>query len=340
MAEEESKDRDHREFTIKLGNQDFVMRRELWDVDRLKLDPNNQRLGFLLRKKGVAANDAELHKLLWELDPVKELHQSIYQNGGLIEDPYVREDGTVVEGNCRTVALRELSKKYPKEKKFQKVFVRVLPGDVSDEQLMLLLGELHVAGRIEWKAFDQAEYVWKMNKVFGRNFDYLASHLRWSRSKLTQTIAAYEEARAYMSRTGDSDVRKYSYFEEFMKKRELRDRRESDPDFMIQFGTWMTDGRFRDARDVRELPAVLENKEALQKFIKADLKEARTVLYKENPALVSNLYSTVDMAAQELETVSLQEIGALQAGDQARLAKLQRLKAALDRIQEFAKIKL
>ena len=41
--------------------------------------------------------------------------------------------------------------------------------------------------------FDQAQYVYRMSKVFGKTYDYLASHLRWSRSKLSQKIAAFEE---------------------------------------------------------------------------------------------------------------------------------------------------
>jgi hypothetical protein len=223
-------------------------------------------LGYLLRthKKGLPATDAELHEMLWDIDQVKDLCQSIFQNGGLLEDPIVYGNGTVVEGNCRTVCLRQLCKKYPKDQRFQHVHVRVLPADVTEEQLMLLLGELHVAGKIEWRAFDQAEYVWKMNKVIGKNYDYLASHLRWSRSKLAQKIAAYEESKAYIERTGDPQgTNRFSHFEEFMKKKELREKREADPAFMSKFGDWVLAGKFPDAKDVRYLPEVLENEEAL-----------------------------------------------------------------------------
>jgi hypothetical protein len=171
-----------------LDGTTFTVTRELWKVADLKLDPKNQRLGYLLRthKKGMPATDKELHEMLWNMDSVKDLYQSIYQNGGLLEDPIIHNDGTVVEGNCRTVCLRQICKKYPEDKRFEKIYARVLPADVTEEQLMLLLGELHVAGKIEWRAYDQAEYVWKMSKLFGKSYDYLASHLRWSRSKLSQ----------------------------------------------------------------------------------------------------------------------------------------------------------
>lgn len=117
---------------------------------------------------------------------VRYVYRSVYQNGGLLEDPLVRQDGTVVEGNCRPVVLRQIRQKYPDDERFKKVFVRVLPPNVTEEQIRLLLGELHIAGKIEWSAYDQAEYVWKMNKLYGKTYDFLATHLRWSRSKLFQ----------------------------------------------------------------------------------------------------------------------------------------------------------
>ena len=321
-----------------LGGRTFTVQRELWSVADLKLDPNNQRLGYLLRthKKGVPATDAELHAMLWDIDQVKDLNQSIFQNGGLIEDPIIYDNGVVVEGNCRTVCLRELRKKYPTDSRFERIYVRVLPADVTEEQLMLLLGELHVAGKIEWRAFDQAEYVWKMNKLFGKNYDYLASHLRWSRSKLAQKIAAYEESRNYIERTGDPQgTSRFSHFEEFMKKKELRDRREADPRFIIQFGDWVRNGKFPDAKDVRLLPEVLENDDASKKFSKSGIREAQAVLYGKNPSLVSNLYSAVDEAASQLENASLAEITALKEGDDARLDKLRRLVQAVRNLESF-----
>jgi hypothetical protein len=328
---------------FRLGNADFEVTRELWPVDQLKLDPTNPRLGYTLRqhKKGPTASDKELHKILWDLDSVKALYQSVYQNGGLLEDPVVRPDGTVVEGNCRTVVLRQLRQKYPDDERFKELFVRVLPPNVTEEQISLLLGELHIAGKIEWSAFDQAEYVWKMNRVFGKTYDFLATHLRWSRSKLFQKIMAYEETKAYLERTGDPQGNKrFSHFEEFMKKKPLRDRREQDPGFMEYFGKWIQEGKLTDSRDVRELPAILENEEALKKFEKDGLKAARQVLQAADPSLTSNLYSAVDQAANELAAISLLELDDLEGGNEVKLEKLQKLAKALKRIEEKAGVEI
>lgn len=323
--------------TIRLGNQDFLLKREIRNVKDLKLDPKNQRISFKLRQKGLVATDHELHKLLWEMDSVKDLYQSIYQNGGLIEDPIVNSNNLVIEGNCRTVALRELNKKFPNEQRFSRLYVRVLPEGVTEEQLTLLLGELHIAGRIEWKAYEQAEYVWKMNKVYAKSYDFLAGHLRWSRSKLSQKIAAYEETKAYIERTGDPNgINRFSHFEEFMKKKALRDRGEKDPNFMLQFGDWIVKNKLPDSKDVRHLSQILDNYEAYQKFLTKGIKESIAVLYQADPSLVSNLYSTIDQAIAELQTISLQEIQTLKSGDQVRLDKLRKLKNALNDLEELS----
>ena len=271
---------------------------------------------------------------------MKALYQSVYQNGGLLEDPVVRVDGTVVEGNCRTVVLRQLTQKYSDDARFAKVFVRVLPADVTEEQISLLLGELHIAGKIEWRAYDQAEYVWRMNKLFGKTYDFLSTHLRWSRTKLAQKIGAYEETKAYLERTGDPQgINRFSHFEEFMRKKALRDRREKAPEFMDEFGNWVLNGKLPDSRDVRDLPGILENDEARDKLENEGIRAARSVLHSANPSIVSNLYSAIDQATSQLETISIQEITALQEGDKPKLEKLQRLGQALRRIETFSGVK-
>jgi hypothetical protein len=328
---------------FRLGNADFEVTRSVWSVDDLKLDPTNPRLGYTLRaqKKGPTASDKDLQKIIWELDSVKALYQSVLQNGGLLEDPVVRMDGTVVEGNCRTVVLRQIRQKYPNDERFKKVYVRVLPANVTEEQISLLLGELHIAGKIEWSAFDQAEYVWKMNKVFGKTYDFLATHLRWSRSKLYQKIMAYEETKAYLERTGDQlGNKRFSFFEEFMKKKPLRERREQDASFMEQFGKWIQDGKLTDSREVRDLPGILENEEAFKKFQADSLKAARQILQAADPSLTSNLYAAIDQATNELSTIALNEITDLEEGNDVKLEKLQKLAKALKRIEEKAKVEI
>ena len=205
----------------------------------------------------------------------------------------------------------------------------------------MLLGELHIAGRIEWRAFEQAEYVWKMNKVYGKTYDYLASHLRWSRSKLAQKIAAYEETKAYIEETGDPDgINRFSHFEEFMKKVELRQKRESDSSFMRTFRGWVKDNRFPDAKDVRDLPDILETPEARQAFENGGARVAKQVLHDNNPSLGSNLWATIDKASLELLSMPLLEIEDLKNAHESKIGKLKLLQAALRTVAQHANLSL
>ncbi len=327
--------------SIRLGNRDFALERKLMHVKGLKLDPGNPRLSYTLRAHGIIATDQDLHKILWKQDAVKDLSESILNNGGLIEDPIVHRDGVVIEGNCRTVALRELGKKYPEDKRFAKIFVKVLPDDVTDEQLMTLLGELHVAGKIRWGAYEEAEYVWKMQNIYNKTYDYLAAHLRWTRSKISQKISAFEETRNYIEETGDKQgINRFSHFEEFMKKKELRDKRDKDSTFMKEFRRWVFDGKLKDAKDVRDLPEILLNDAALARFKRGDMIGAKQVLYEANPSMVSSLYSIIDQATRELRTIPLSELEDLRSGATAKIQKLQDLYHAVQAVAKHSSLDL
>jgi hypothetical protein len=329
---------------IRLGDRDYVLERKQVPVTHLKLDPRNQRLSYQLnqlRKEGKAGTDSELHDLLWAMDPVKDLYQSILQNGGLIQDPIVKQDGLVAEGNCRTVALRELHKKFPKDERFSKLYVQILPPHFSEEQLVTLLGELHIAGKIEWRAFEQAEYVYKMHKQFGKTYDFLSSHLRWPRSKIFQKIAAYEETSVYLAETADPQgINRFSHFEEFMKKKELRDKRLSEPQFMKTFRQWVLNGKFPDAKDVRLLPDVLTNPRALKSLEQKDIIAAERILNESDPSRSSDFYWSIDQTTKQLKNTPLAELNDLKNGDGAKLLKLRALYNALEEVAKAAGVSL
>jgi hypothetical protein len=326
---------------IRLGNKDFRLERVKVPIDFLRLDPSNQRISYVLQKRGGSSTDSDLHAVLWEMDPVKQLYTSILQNGGLISDPIVKADGLVVEGNCRTVCLRQLKSRYPDDPRWRELYVQMLQDDATDEQITMLIGELHIAGKIEWRAFEQAEYVWKMNELFGKSIDYLASHLRRSRAQVVQKIAAYQETRLYIEETGDVDgINRFSHFEELMKKKELRELRENDSQFASSFRQWVRDGKFPDSRDVRQLPQILENETAFAAFQDGGLPAARKILSAHDPSLVSNFWATIDRATSELRTIPLVELEDLQKGAPSKVEKLRLLKKAIDTLVQHAQVEL
>jgi len=203
------------------------------------------------------------------------------------------------------------------------------------------LGELHIAGKIEWRAYEQAEYVWKMSKSFKKNDDFLASHLRWTRAKLAQKISAYEETKIYLSETSDPDgINRFSHFEEFFKIRDLRERARREPNFLREFRIWVFQGKFPDAKDVRVLPEVLEHREALKVLREKTIQEAEGILNRADLSRNSDLYFSVDQTTWQLRNMPLGEVKALGRHDEVRVSKLRELKRALDQVADTAGIDL
>lgn len=338
------KNDEKQKITVRLGNQDFTVERKRVPIDWLKLDPDNQRISYqlnLLRKEGKGYTDQEIHGLLWSMDAVKNLYQSVLQNGGLIEDPFVRNDGIVVEGNSRTVVMRELHKKFSGDERFANLYVRILPPNATDEQIITLLGEMHIAGKIEWQAYEKAEYIWKMTKEYAKTYDFLAAHLRMSRSKISQNLGAYEETKTYLSENNDPNgIRRFTHFEEFMKKRELRERRENNPKFIKDFRKWVAEGKFPDSRDVRKLPDILDNPKAFEAFKRNNTQAAEMVLNKEDPARSSDLYFSIEGTTRQLRNIPLAEIKELEAGNSTKVKKISELHDALKEVAAIAKLSL
>ena len=63
--------------------------------------------------------------------------------------------------------------------------------DLTEENVAVLLADMHVAGKIRWDAFEQAKHIYDLYKIYGKTYDWLGSHLRLSKSKITEMIEAY-----------------------------------------------------------------------------------------------------------------------------------------------------
>src|SRR5262249_6015189 len=118
-------------------------------LDDVVLDPTNPRVANTIaagQHDNDAAAQAALRELLWSDPDVQSLYRSIQSNRGLIERIIVRSNLVVAEGNCRTVVYRKLRENFPEDPTWRTIPARVLPDDVSDRQIAILLGELHVGG--------------------------------------------------------------------------------------------------------------------------------------------------------------------------------------------------
>jgi hypothetical protein len=326
---------------VTISGHEVLVSHEDYPVSKVKLDPDNPRLDYIVRSalKGDRS-DQKLHELLWSRDSVKELAKSIYQNGGLIVPIVMIKDGTVVEGNCRTVSYRELGKMYPHDARWRKIPAQVLP-EVTRQQIDIMLAELHVAGKIPWDAYEQARTVASLHHTHGMTYDWLSAHLRMPRNKLAQLLLAYQLTSEYLKANPDpGNVKKYSFFAEVVKKRELKEKLEQDPTFKEAFFAWIRDEKLTDNKQIRQLPLILASDATRKVLDQKGFKEAYEVLVKDQPAMSSDLFASVEAATEALKAAPFDEIQDLKNGNVQKIVMLRNLHRAIQDIATVAKIQI
>jgi len=303
--------------TMRVQGRDLAYERAMIPVDDCILDPKNPRVQTLVGVLGDGVTDQQLHDLIWEKDRVKALAEAVFQNGGVREHLLVqRVNGKylVREGNCREVAARHLQVQYPGDDRFSKVPAWIFDDGLREEDIAVILADMHVAGKLQWPVYEQAKHVWDLHEKYQKPYDWLAIHLRLSKSKISQLLDAYRAMEEFLDTHKDSDIRKFSFFAELMKKPVLRKRYCDDSEFKEFFQSWVSTGRLTDSRDVRQLVLILDNPDALQALSDNGFKAALDVLHHADPSLSSDLYAAIKAATRRLREASAAEINELKAG--------------------------
>jgi hypothetical protein len=292
-------------------------------LDRVKLDPQNPRIANTVALSLTEQGDAlqrKLEALLWEDGDVRDLYRQVQINKGLVERIIVRQDGTVVEGNCRTVVYRKLREKQPNEVEWRNIPARMLPADIGARDVAILLGGLHVAGKNTWTPFEKAGHVYRLHEDFALTQEEIAQRLRMSKSKVNQLIRAFDvmKNKFLPKYHGHSNIRKFSYFEELFKKPELRDWVLNTPGNEDLFVDWVGKERIDQGMHVRELPAILEDPVAVEALTKNGFAAAQRVIEEGNPTLTSKLFKRMVEMTDALKKAQLDDIQRVRKGSSSR----------------------
>jgi hypothetical protein len=328
---------------IRLQDKDVSFTRASVPVHQIELDARNPRVQYLIKQRGEGLSQGELYELIWAKDAVKALAGAIYQNGGVYEPLILhRERDRLIarEGNCRTVACRNLCNKYPGDNRFVTVPAMIFDGSLSDEDLAVLLASMHVAGKIRWDAYEQAKHVSDLVTKYGKTYDWLSNHLRLGKSKIVELLTAYKATTEFLAANpAPENVRKFSFFQELAKKKELKERFEYEPSFKQQFHRWLVDGKLNEAKQVRDLPLMIANTDAVKALEKGGFMEARKVLIRADPALESDLFRAVKDATDWLKDAPASEINELKNNKQ-KILLLKNLSRAIEDLGTLAGVDL
>jgi len=218
----------------------------LLNVD-LQYYPENPRIYSIVCTGNGDPSQDEIEERLSSMDHVKQLIQSIKANGGLTDPLLVRDgDFLVLEGNSRLAAYRILSKVDPI--KWGKIKCRLLPSDMGEDLIFALLGEYHIIGRKDWSPYEQAGYVWRRVKKHNINPDKMASEMGLSSKNIKHLINVYQ----FMIDNNDTDVQRWSYYDEYLKSTKIAKRRQEYPEFDKVIVEKIKKGEIEKAVDVRD----------------------------------------------------------------------------------------
>jgi hypothetical protein len=272
---------------------------ELTDVpiDKIELDQDNPRIRYRLR---LEQHGKTLEEVILAMPEVKKLRADIERNGGLRERPILQLNGNgtykTVEGNCRIVSVESLSKKMPTDPRWKKVPARILPKDTDPRAVAVLLSDLHIAGKIQWKAHEKAGQVYHMNHNLEMSQDEIASCMRASKSTVARMLDAYKLMVEKFLTIDDGKYAKmgegkWSFFDELYRSKELREELKRNPEFSDDFCRWVGDERLPDGADVRKLPGILKHPEARKKFEKgASLADVTKIVEAAEPEQGSDFF--------------------------------------------------
>lgn len=313
--------------------------------DQLELDPANPRVQYLVGQMAGKVTQEKLDELIWAKDQVKALAHSIYQNGGIREAIIVQPMGKnkyrVREGNSRTVCNRHLAEQHPGDDRFALIPAQIFEQTLTEEDIAVVLADFHVAGKIRWDAYEQAKHIHDLFNVYGKTYDWLSDHLRLSKSKISEHLAAYKATSDFLQiHPAPANIKKFSLFQELMKKKALRERYDDSSEFRQKLYTWLDKDRITDARQMRSLLNILQNPQAVKALDTHGFDEAGKVLINNDPSLGSDLFHAVKVATEALKAAPANDIQDLKSGNAQKLIMLRNLKRAMEDISTLAGITL
>lgn len=326
--------------TLTIENQPIIAAYEDIPLDDVRLDPDNPRTRQQLGKLDGRTSPAELQKLILDISGVSALLRAIRENKGLHEPIYVRANGLVVEGNCRTAIYRKLREAQKKEACWQTIPALRLPASITERQIAVLQGNLHVAGKITWRAHEQAGHLHHMHTALKMKPSEIAAAIGLPETEVGRLIQAYETMCAdVLPRIKEGDGRqKFSYVYEFYKNRKLADFRKTKQNIKF-FTDLVVKDKLKKGSDVRQLHRILESDRAKDVLKEGGFERAIAQVGKSDPTADSPDFRKLTTATNALKDMREPTLERIRKGSKEKQI-LKELHAALKSVADFAGVKL
>jgi hypothetical protein len=250
---------------------------QMLSVDDVRLDKTNPRIQRLVAMYQDEPSDDQIGMALGAGAEVgvsggttyNSLRASIQTNGGLIQPILVNKtaDGLrVIEGNTRLFIY----------KRFREDNVTgswdeipsVVYDDLDQSAIDAIRLQAHLVGPRDWDPYSKAKYLHLLHIDQNMPMSFLEDYCGGRKREVERYIQAYSDMeKFYRPLTGDEDFdpTRFSAFVEVQKPTVLNELMTHGKD-KNDFSTWVASGKFNRLEDVRMIPRILANKDALKKF--------------------------------------------------------------------------
>jgi hypothetical protein len=327
--------------TITVEGKEIPVVPESVPLEQVRLDPENPRIKERLRElKKPNPTVEELRQIIWDMEGTPPLFKSIRDNGGLLEAVLVRDDGLVVEGNCRTVCFLRLRDSYPDEERWQRIKAYRLPSGTTARQIAVIQAHWHVRGKATWGPHEQAGHVHSMFTDLNMDPKAIAVVVGMTEQDVLRAIDNYETVKSELiPKLGRAEgMKRYSYVEEINKNKKLEEVRKTadGKKYLIKA---VAEGKFKRGAEVRDLPKILANPKAKEAFDKKGHAAAMKVLAKKDPTIEFPVLKRLQKAAETLSEMNAADIEKIQSDKHAQEI-LRTLHSSIIDVARLAKIKL
>ncbi|HTE39636.1 MAG TPA: hypothetical protein VK629_02330 [Steroidobacteraceae bacterium] len=322
--------------TVTIENRSIPVTAEDIPLDDVKLDHDNPRIRENLKKrngKSGIATQKDLQKMILELPGVSSLQRSIRDNKGLHERIYVRDDGVVAEGNCRTAVYLWLRETQKKEQCWKTIPAYRLPANITPRQIAVLQGHMHVAGKITWRKHEQAGHLHYMHTKLAMQPMEIATAMGMSQTEVELLLKSYDVMNELVLprvKTGDGRE-KFSTVLELFKVGGMKEWSDKKAN-VKQFADLVVNGKVSRGQDVRAMPKIIADPRALEALKKEGFSKAISIVGKKDPTADSQLFKKLKGTAKALKTIRKPLIERLRTGKEEQ----QILKDLHSALKDFA----
>ncbi len=318
-------------------------------IDEVNLDTSNPRIRRFLEiydqteigdhHIGLALNapSSDSPTALADTTTPSRLRESIIANRGIRQPIIVdkRSDGSLVciEGNTRLWIYRDLHKKGAKGD-WSKIPALVHEG-LENESIDAIRLQAHLVGPRPWDAYSKARYLHELQNNELMPLDRIVALCGGNQRDVTRSIQAYADMEEFyrpLCEPGEFDAERFSGFVEYQSPR-VQEAILINGFSGMDFAEWIKDRRINTLQEVRQLPAVLKDKNAKAVFLKDGMKMAVRELDREaenvelQKATLGQLAAALESKANQ---TSMAELRSFKEDDGATLRHIE---AAIDALR-------